>query len=54
MKQFVERKDVHVVPAGETRTVVLVIEVEQQSDEEIASLSLRLKNDTKTYTIQLK
>ncbi len=45
---------VDVVPAGETRTVVLVIEVEQLSDEEITSLSLKLKNDTKTYTIQLK
>ena len=45
---------VDVIPAGETRTAVLVIEVEQQSDEEITSLSLKLKNDTKIYTIQLK
>ena len=45
---------VDAVPAGETRTAVLVIEVEQQADEEITSLSLKLKNDTKIYTIQLK
>ena len=41
------------IPAGETREVVLVIEVEQNSMSEIASVTLNLKNDSKTYTIQL-
>lgn len=39
--------------AGETREAVLVIEVGEQSGEEIGTVSLKLKNDAKTYTIQL-
>lgn len=41
------------LPAGETREAVLVIEVGEQSGEEIGTVSLKLKNDAKTYTIQL-
>lgn len=42
------------IPAGESTEAVLIIEVEQRSIEEISSISLNLKNDLKTYTIQLK
>ncbi|MCM1194275.1 MAG: hypothetical protein NC123_17495 [Butyrivibrio sp.] len=42
------------IPAGESTEAVLIIEVEQGSMEEISTLSLNLKNDAKTYTIQLK
>ena len=43
-----------IIPAGESTEAVLIIEVEQGSMEEISSISLNLKNDLKTYTIQLK
>lgn len=42
------------IPAGESIEAVLIIEVEQGSMEEISSVFLNLKNDEKTYTIQLK
>lgn len=42
------------IPAGESTEAVLIIEVGQGSMEEISSISLNLKNDLKTYTIQLK
>lgn len=42
------------LPAGESTNAVLIIEVEQESIEQIDSISLNLKNDVKAYTIQLK
>lgn len=42
------------IPAGESTEAVLIIEVEQGTMEEISSISLNLKNDVKSYTIQLK
>lgn len=42
------------IPAGESMEAVLIIEVEQETIEEISSISLNLKNDVKSYTIQLK
>lgn len=41
------------IPAGESTEAVLIIEVEQGSMEEISSIFLNLKNDVKSYTIQL-
>lgn len=41
------------VPANGSIDTALVIEVEQQCIEEVTSVFLKLKNDTKTYTIQL-
>lgn len=42
------------IPAGGITEAVLIIEVEQESIEDVASISLNLKNDVKAYTIQLK
>lgn len=39
--------------AGADTTVVLVIEVDEENAENITSISLNLKNDSKTCTIQL-
>lgn len=39
--------------AGESREVVLVIEVEEDMAESITSISLDVKNDTKAFTMQL-
>lgn len=41
------------VPAGESAEVVLVIEVEEETAAELSSVSLKVKNGAKTYTIQL-
>ncbi len=42
------------IPAGESVEAVLLIEVPQESMEEISTISLNLKNDVKEYKIQLK
>lgn len=42
------------VPAGGSAEAVLIIEVEQESMEEISSIVLNLKSESKAYTIQLK
>ena len=41
------------IPAGESITTVLVIEVDSEMADNITSTSLYLKNDSKTCTIQL-
>lgn len=41
------------VGAGESQEVVLVIETEEERTEELSSVVLNLKNESKTYTIQL-
>ena len=41
------------LPAGESTTAVLVIEVDSEMADNLTSISLNLKNDSKTYTIQL-
>lgn len=41
------------IPAGESVETLLVVEVEQEIADGITSISLNLKNESKTYTIQL-
>lgn len=41
------------VPAGGSQEVVLVIEAEEERLENLSSIVLNLKNESKTYTIQL-
>lgn len=41
------------IPAGGNVDTLLLIEVEQEVGDGITSISLKLKNDAKTYTIQL-
>lgn len=41
------------IPAGESKEVVLIIETEEERIENISSIVLNLKNELKTYTIQL-
>lgn len=40
--------------AGESKNVVLIVEIEKNMADSISSISLRLKNESKTGTIQLK
>lgn len=42
------------IPAGETRDVVLIAEIKENMAETISSISLNLKNESKTGTIQLR
>lgn len=41
------------IGAGESREAVLVIETEKERTEDLSSIVLNLKNESKTYTIQL-
>lgn len=41
------------IPAGESTTTVLVIEIDSEMAGNLTSISLNLKNDSKTCTIQL-
>ncbi len=41
------------IPAGGNADTLLMIEVEQEMADEITTISLKLKNEAKTYTIQL-
>ena len=40
------------IPVGESTTTVLVIEIDSEMADNLTSISLNLKNDTKTCTIQ--
>lgn len=42
------------IPDGGTEEVVLLVEVEPEQVEVVNTIALRLKNETKTYTIQLQ
>lgn len=44
---------VNAIPAESSAEVVLVVEVEDSIADNLASVSLNLKNESKTYTIQL-
>ena len=41
------------IPAGESRNIVLLVEIDANLASQIMSISLNMKNDAKTYTIQL-
>lgn len=41
------------IPAGESTMAELVIEVDSEMADDIASISLKIKNNSKTFTIQL-
>ena len=41
------------IPAGGSTTTVLVVEVDSETADNISSISLKLKNDSKSCTIQL-
>lgn len=42
------------IEQGETKEVVLLIEIEAEQAEALSSISLNLKNDTKVYSTQLR
>ena len=41
------------IPAGESVETLLVVEIEREMADQISSISLNLKNESKIYTIQL-
>ena len=45
---------VDTIPAGESKNVVLIVEIEEDMADAISSISLNLKNESKSGTIQLK